>query len=203
MFGSSSARYLPYMLLPEPILMHKVEREPAMQQCFIKPLRRVVHVVARTCPCRARPRIQKLCALPKDDADVRHRPPPTQVSIVLGSPAEIVQSSLLPPAVFAQPRLPTHEVVVRNHTRRRSLTQPHRGFRRTLRSVPPRHAAGRVRRRNVGGKLAIHDRVAHPPLQRTSPHCRIAVRTPLVVRLEPRSNLAQPVKVRAATHVAT
>ena len=71
-----------------------------------------------------------------------------------------------------------------------------------LRGVAPGHRAGRVCGCDVGGEFSVQHGIADAALQAASPDRRVVIGAPLIVGLEPGSDLAEAVEIGAAADVA-
>src|SRR6185437_4034781 len=92
--------------------------------------------------------------------------------------------------------------IVGNHAACQRFVQPHGGLGRVFAGIAPPGRAGGVGGRHVRGKFTVHNGTAYAALLTASPYCGILVRATLVVGLEPRSNLAEAVKIRSRMYAS-
>src|SRR6185503_9288209 len=147
--------------------------------------------------------IEKLGALTDDNSDIRNGTASGEVDIMLCRPAEVISANLLPTPIFTKTGLCADEVIVRNHAAGQGFIQPHLGFGGIFRGIAPGYGASGIGGGDVGGKFPVEHGIADTALEAASPDRGVAVTSPLVVGLEPSSDLAEPIEIRTATHIAT
>src|SRR5581483_6811066 len=83
------------------------------------------------------------------------------------------------------------------------FAEPHLNLMRRFAHIAPTDRPCRPRAGDIGGHLAVEDRLADASLLRTEPDRRIFSAAALIVALEPLTDLAQAREIHAAAHVSS